>query len=168
MNGWWVASFIVLWVVVIVLSGVVIALARQIGLLHLRISPTGALDTAEGPPVGEMAPRLAPVLPGRETLVVFGSDGCGLCHDLLPSVNTLARSEPGMVVVVASASAGFVEQVRAPVVPVADVAAVASYRIRSTPYAVYLDSAGIVGAKGIVNTLEHLESVVERGRSLAS
>ena len=55
MRGWWAISYVVLWVVVIVLS-LVVALARQIGTLHLRLAPRGALEVdAEGPPLGRGA-----------------------------------------------------------------------------------------------------------------
>src|SRR5262245_57818045 len=49
-------SYIVLWVLVAVLSLVVLALVRQIGVLHDRIAPTGALMLAKGLTVGEPAP----------------------------------------------------------------------------------------------------------------
>ena len=42
-------SHLVLWALVIALSLVVFALARQIGVLHDRIAPTGALMLAKGP-----------------------------------------------------------------------------------------------------------------------
>jgi methylamine dehydrogenase accessory protein MauD len=35
-----------------------------------------------------------------------------------------------------------------------------TYRIGRLPYAVLLDDRGIVRAKGLVNTMEHLESLV--------
>ena len=164
MTGYWIAAFIALFGLVIVLAVVVVALARQIGVLHLRLSPSGAFDSGEGPPVGEPAPRLTGIPDGREALVIFGSEGCGMCRDLLPSASAIARSEE-LAVVVASASMRFAEQVEPPAVGVADVAAVAGWRVRATPFAVYVDPDGVVRAKGIVNTLEHLESVVSKGRA---
>ena len=47
-----------LWLVVLVLAAVVAALVRQIGVLHERVAPAGALVGREGPRVGEAAPRL--------------------------------------------------------------------------------------------------------------
>src|SRR5262249_42716569 len=46
----------VLWVVVVLLACVVVALARQIGVLHERVAPAGALMVGKGPAVGEPAP----------------------------------------------------------------------------------------------------------------
>ena len=164
-NGYWVASYVALWIVVLVLAAVVIALVRQIGVLHLRLSPAGALDLRAGPPVGEPAPAFAELPPHREALVLFGSEGCGLCRDLLPSATALARAEPSLHVLVLSASASFTELVRAPAHALADVGVVAQWRVRSTPFGVFVGADGVVRAKGIVNTLEHLESLVERGRA---
>ena len=46
-------STLVLWVVVLILSAVVVALVRQVGVLHERVAPAGALAGREGPRVGE-------------------------------------------------------------------------------------------------------------------
>src|SRR5438132_3308336 len=46
----------VLWMVVVLLGCVVAALARQIGVLHERVAPAGALMVGKGPAVGEPAP----------------------------------------------------------------------------------------------------------------
>jgi hypothetical protein len=37
--------------------------------------------------------------------------------------------------------------------------------VPGTPYAVYVDKAGLVRAKGTVNTLEQLEGLVVTGRA---
>ena len=44
MTGWWAVAFAVQWVLLVVLCVVVIALARQVGTLHLRLGPRGALE----------------------------------------------------------------------------------------------------------------------------
>jgi hydrogenase nickel insertion protein HypA len=38
-TGWWAAAFVVQWLLVVVLCVVVVALARQVGTLHLRLGP---------------------------------------------------------------------------------------------------------------------------------
>src|SRR2546427_12908681 len=60
----------VLWMVVVLLGCVVAALARQIGVLHERVAPAGALMVGKGPAVGEPAP------------VVRVEDLTGTAHDL--------------------------------------------------------------------------------------
>ena len=64
MTGWWAAAFVAQWLLVLVLATVVVALARQVGTLHLRLGPRGALEVdSEGPALGE-AP---PAMPGTMT-----------------------------------------------------------------------------------------------------
>ena len=46
-------SNVLLWCLVIVLALVVLALARQVGVLHERVAPAGALMPTSGPKVGE-------------------------------------------------------------------------------------------------------------------
>ena len=46
-------SNIVLWIVVICLVFVLLALTRQLGVLHERIAPAGALMINRGPEIGE-------------------------------------------------------------------------------------------------------------------
>ena len=48
-------SYGILWVLVIVLSLLVFALARQVGVLHERVAPAGALMPTNGPKVGEVS-----------------------------------------------------------------------------------------------------------------
>ena len=52
-------SNMVLWVIVIVLALVVLALARQVGILHERVAPAGALMPTTGPKVGEMTEAMS-------------------------------------------------------------------------------------------------------------
>ena len=59
MSGWWVAAFVAQWVLLIVLCVVVVALARQVGTLHLRLGPRGALEIdTEGPALGDVVPSV--------------------------------------------------------------------------------------------------------------
>ena len=52
------------WVVILALVIAILALARQVGVLHMRVAPAGALTTAGGPSVGAQSgaiPATAPV-----------------------------------------------------------------------------------------------------------
>ena len=51
-----VVSNVVLWVAVVALSVAVLALLRQVGVLHERVAPAGALVSRDGPSVGAPAP----------------------------------------------------------------------------------------------------------------
>jgi methylamine dehydrogenase accessory protein MauD len=176
-SGWWAASYVVLWAVVIALAVLVVALARQIGTLHLRLGPRGALEIDdEGPPLGE-APgefdltdiegRPAAVGgPGRSQLILFVSPGCMVCEQVLPSVKAVARDISP--VVITDVDRHETERVFAtrdlevPVVPGREVAA--SYLVPGTPYVVVLDSLGVARAKGTVNNLEQMEGLIDTAR----
>ena len=51
-------TLVLLWIVVICLTLAVWALARQVGVLHERVAPAGALLGGSGPGVGEPSPRI--------------------------------------------------------------------------------------------------------------
>jgi hypothetical protein len=153
-TGWWALAFVVLWVLVVVLCIVVVALARQVGTLHLRLGPRGALEIdEEGPELGATLPGIAassadgsPVViggTGRPRLVLFASDTCAICSEVAPGIP-------------AAAAAGRLE----PIV-VHDRDAEQALDVPGTPFVVVLDDRGIVRAKGTVNNLEQVEGLVD-------
>lgn len=175
MPGWWAASYIVLWLLVIVLSVVVVALARQIGTLHLRLGPRGALEIDdEGPPLGEAAvPTTARALDGSTVeiagpgwqVLLFASPSCHLCDQVAPSLHIAAHARHAQALIVVDADeldtrTAFVNKdVSVPVVPSPDLAR--DFRIPGTPFVVVLDDLGIVRAKGTANNLEQLEGLID-------
>ena len=176
MQGWWIASYVVLWLLVIVLCFVVVALARQVGTLHLRLGPRGALEMdEEGPPLGE-SPEVheiediegRPVTiggPQAENVLLFVSPGCHLCEAVLPSIGVAAKAK-GMDATVL-VDADHLEtrhlfgkrRLNATVAPAGELAR--SYAVPGTPYVVVLDDLGVVRAKGTVNNLEQLEGLID-------
>jgi hypothetical protein len=153
-DGFWVATYAALWVAVTALFVLVLSLYRQVGVLHLRLGPRGALEEeAEGPPLGAAIDH--PAVPmGRATLVAFTSAGCPVCHQIVPGLRVLER-DPALAVVHAAYEEASGAELHA------------AFDVPGTPYAVYLDAAGAVRAKGTVNTLEQLESLVAAGGSRA-
>ncbi len=180
-----IVSQAVLWVVVLLLAGVVLALARQIGVLHERIAPMGALTIDRGPAVGEKPPVFelsdlahrpikigAPNPDRRSMMLMFVSPTCPVCKKLLPIVKSLAREEAEWLDVVFTSDGEVAEQERFvrfhrlesfPFVLSAQLGM--SYRVGKLPYVVLIDEEGVVRAKGLVNTREHLESIVEAKRT---
>ncbi|ODS97639.1 MAG: methylamine dehydrogenase accessory protein MauD [Lautropia sp. SCN 69-89] len=172
-----VVSNIVLWVAVLALLGTVFALARQIGVLYERIAPMGALMLDSGPKVGESAPAFDLVtLDGRpfatggartkSLLLFFLSPTCPVCKKLLPILKRVAVDE-GQWLEIAFASDGDVDEHAAfrtraglqayPYLLSTDLGM--AYRIGKLPYAVLVDEAGKVKAKGLVNSREQIESL---------
>jgi len=174
-----VVSNALLWIAVVVLAGVVLALVRQLGVLYERVAPAGALMTGRGPAVGEPAPAVAAELlgggtrtvggaAGRAMLLFFLSPTCPVCKTLLPAVRSLARAEASWLDVVlasdgpAAEHAAFVARERLDGFPyVLSTLLGTTYQVSKLPYAVLVDAAGVVRARGLVNSREHLESLLE-------
>jgi methylamine dehydrogenase accessory protein MauD len=172
-----IVSNVLLWIVVVALSGVVLALLRQVGVLHERVAPAGALVGRGGPRVGEPAPVLeVEDWSGRRlrvggaseasTLVCFVSPGCPVCKTLLPVLRSVATAEETRLVLASDGARAEHEAfVRAHGLEretyVLSAALGLAYQVGRLPYAVLLDAAGVVRARGLVNTREHLESLFE-------
>jgi len=179
-----IVSNVVLWLLVVGLAVTVFALARQIGLLHERISPIGALTPQVKVKVGEPAPELAlidihnqplqiggPSEDQSRTLLFFLSPTCPVCETLLPTVQRVAQTEvPRVRVILASDGAlkehrQFVTRKKLAHLPYVLSAPLGmAYGVAKLPYAVLIDEYGVVSAQGLVNTREHLESLFEAHR----
>ena len=177
-------SHIVLWAVVIALAFVVFALTRQIGVLHDRIAPTGALMLAKGLAVGDPAPIVAVNdldgrarqigalrSDGKSTLVMFVSPTCPVCKTLLPVLKSTSRSEQAWLDIVLASDGDLAAHgefrhkhgiAQLPYVLSAPLGI--AYQINRLPYAVLLDERGVVLARGLINSREHLESLFEAKR----
>jgi methylamine dehydrogenase accessory protein MauD len=182
-QGWWTVSYLVLWLLVIVLCVVVVALARQIGTLYLRLGPRGALEIDdEGPALGEAPQPLEasdgdgrPVHiggPGDAQLLMFVSPGCHVCDQVLPSLPVVAHDAQLSPIVISDADAEETalifarKAVAVPVVPGIEIAQ--RYEVPGTPFVVVLDDMGVVRAKGTVNNLEQMEGLVSTARKRMS
>ncbi len=183
MNEALLISNVLLWLAVVGLSAVVFALSRQIGVLHERITPVGALVTGKSLRVGEPAPALTvPTLTGDEiavgsenpdglaTLLFFLSPTCPVCETLLPVVLRIPREQPSLQIVLASDGdleehRRFVAEHRLQHLPYALSSSLGiAYQVAKLPYAALIDADGILRAQGLVNTREHLESLLEAQR----
>lgn len=188
MTGLLLTSQILLWIAVILLGVLGIALARQVGVLHERIAPAGALSLHQSVQVGDtVTPMELLALDGRSVLVggrrqrrsqllFFVSPDCPVCKSLLPVFKSAAAAEADWLDVVL-ASDGDDSRQRRMVMQhgLAHIPFVLSERLGRTlgvaklPYAVLIDEAGKVAALGLVNSREHLESLFEaKERGVAS
>ncbi len=173
-----IVSQVISWGVILALVVAVLALARQVGVLHMRVAPAGALTTAGGPSVGARSPAIpARTLEGAAVtvggaapgsalrLLMFVSASCPLCKGLIPMAKSFARDERVQLIFVGDddpvAQRGMIEQhgigsyqfINGPDVGQA-------FEVGKLPYAVLLDADGTVLSKGLVNSREHLESLV--------
>ncbi|OYZ43205.1 MAG: methylamine dehydrogenase [Novosphingobium sp. 16-62-11] len=181
-------SQILLWTVVIVQGLLIAALARQVGILHERIAPAGALTLHQKVDVGEVASPMtvttlegAPIeiggkREGRSQLLFFASPDCPMCKSLLPVLRSAASAEADWldVVVAGDGSKAEYQQMRQmhglETVPlVLSEALGRAFGVSKLPYAVLLDEAGRVASLGLINSREHLESLFEaKERGVAS
>lgn len=173
-----IISQILSWVVIALLIVAMLALARQVGVLHMRVAPAGALTTAGGPAVGESAPAVPAIaLDGTKQtvgghahgvplrLLMFVSATCPLCKALIPMAKSFAHDERVQLTfigddspqaqreMIARHGLGSYLFVNGPEVGQA-------FEVGKLPYAVLLDEHGTILSKGLVNSREHLESLV--------
>jgi methylamine dehydrogenase accessory protein MauD len=177
-----VISNVILWIVVIVLALVVLALARQVGILHERVAPAGALMPTSGPKVGELTEAMSvadihgktvtiggPRANRMNTLVMFISPTCPVCKSLVPTAKSLANAEKNRLELVFASDGDKLEQHQAyardlklesyPYVLSEKLGM--SFEVSKLPFAVLIGSDGTLKSKGLVNTREHLESLIE-------
>jgi methylamine dehydrogenase accessory protein MauD len=165
-------------ILIVVLAVIVFGLTRQIGILHERLAPMGALVGNQGPEVGHMAPQLTVKsiagdavniggvsAGGRSTLLMFVSATCPVCKKLLPIAKSFADGENLEVVLIGDGEVA--EQLRMiedhalqSLTYVISPEVGMSFQVGKLPYAVLIDREGVLRAKGLVNSREHLESLV--------
>jgi len=179
MSSLFLGSYIALWLLVLVLSATVVALARQIALLHGRILPAGAKINQAGPAIGKAVPTFhgedidhnpvhVPSLKKKDTLLVFLSEGCSVCELLAPAVSSIARHERARMDVVLASFNGDAasNRVYARKIGLGKLRFVVSRELAyglgvfNAPYALLIDKEGILLTKGMVNSREHLESLL--------
>lgn len=179
---------VLLWILAIVLALSLLALARQVGVLHARIAPAGALAMNRRLRAGDAAPTMtssnldgdavAIGMPAaikrmsRSQLLVFVSPTCPVCKELLPAIRWLRNSERRWLEIVLASDGGDPDSHRAfgrlgalvdfPYVLSQSLGVLCS--VSKLPYAVLIDKQGIVSALGLVTSREHLESLLEAKR----
>jgi len=176
-------SNIVLWIVVVVLGLLVFALARQVGILHERVAPAGALQPTTGPKVGELTSGLkvstleggslvigGQVEDGLAKFILFISPTCPVCKSLVPTAKSLIKSESHrMQLLFASDGTGdkeleqhknYARDLTLNPYLLSEALGL-TYQVSKLPFAVLIGSDGTLKSKGLVNTREHMESLIE-------
>ena len=171
-------SNVLVWIGLIGLLLAVLALARQVGILHERLTPVGALTMDHGPKVGEPAPvftlsklgggeiRIGATA-GRSQLLFFLSPTCPVCKQLMPILRSLSAHEAASLEVVLASDGALEEHQRfyvreklAPFPYVLSTDLGMTFRISKLPYAVLIGPNGVISAKGLINNREQLESLL--------
>jgi uncharacterized membrane protein YphA (DoxX/SURF4 family) len=148
-EGWLTLGLAFAFGLILLLGAAVLALAREVGLMRLRLGGDSALEILdEGPPIGErvrLIERFRPDGRARFALAVFSSDGCRLCRTLEPAIAAF-RHDPRVAVEV-------FDEVR-------DADVWRDLEIPGSPFAVALARDGAVHAKGTFNSHAQLESIL--------
>lgn len=183
-----VTSQVLLWAAVVIQAALIAALARQVGILHERIAPAGALTLHQNVRAGDSPPPLALQAidgeavvvggkrSGRSQLVFFAGPDCPVCKSLLPVLRSCAEAERDWLDVVLAGdgdAAAYRKMAakyglgRLPVVLSESLGR--AFGVSKLPYAVLMDEAGRVASLGLINSREHLESLFEaKERGVAS
>jgi hypothetical protein len=130
-----------------ILALAVLALYRQVGVLSLRLGPRVALELEdEGPPLGQPAPLLPDLARRGSELVAFVSLDCRMCIEILPGLRALQQEGIPVHWLREDKDGDVFER----------------WGVPGTPFVVHLID-GTVRAKGLVNTLEQIDWVIDLG-----
>jgi methylamine dehydrogenase accessory protein MauD len=177
-------AFAVQWLAIFGMAILIVGLIRQVGMLHERLGPVGALTLTGGSKVGEEARVF--ILPslnggtvviggkaeeGLSTIIFFLSPTCPICKIMLPIIRSMAREYAGSTRLVLASDGDEAAQRKLielekleayPFVLSTDLGR--AHGVGKLPYAVLLDEQGRVAAKGLINNREHAESLFEAQR----
>ena len=182
MNEALIISNVILWIVVVVLTTLLFAITRQVGILHERVAPAGALQPTSGPKIGEITEEIkATSLQGESirlggsrqeeqaSFILFISPTCPVCKELVPTAKSLAKAELNDIKLFFASDGenivqheNYIRDFDIENYPyfVSESLGI-YYQVSKLPFAVLIDGDGILRSKGLVNTREHLESLIE-------
>ena len=186
MSGVWLASYVVLWVVVVLLAFLLAGALRQLGLLQLRLGDDpGALITDTGLERGAEAPDFTALgaesgelvslsdLPAVPRMLVFASPGCLSCRELIPGLNEVRKTRGDFDFLVvcrgdleSCQAFGRMNRLEAPMVIDTNGQIEKDYLVTLTPFAYVLDHERNVVIRGIANDWRQLESLLEQEGTL--
>jgi methylamine dehydrogenase accessory protein MauD len=187
MSGVWLASYLVLWLVVLVLAFLLAGSLRQLGLIQLRLGDDpGALITDSGLERGVQAPDFIATdsetgeavtlseLPASPRLLVFASPGCLSCRELIPGLNEVRKTRRGefdfLVIcrgdLESCQAFGRMNRLEAPLVVDTNGQIEKDYLVTLTPFAYLLDHEGRVVIRGVANDWRQLESLLDQEGTL--
>jgi methylamine dehydrogenase accessory protein MauD len=186
MSGVWLASYVVLWLLVLALAFLLAGALRQLGLLQLRLGDDpGALITDTGLERGTLAPDFTALqsetgklvtlseLSPRARMLVFASPGCLSCRELIPGLNEVRKTRRDMDFLVvcrgdteSCQAFGRMNRLEAPMVVDTNGQIEKDYLVTLTPFAYLLDHERNVVIRGIANDWRQLESLLEQEGTL--
>ncbi len=177
MEGGWLASYVVLWILTVALALLALSHSRLLGVLYQRVGPGVARPLSDGPEIGSKLDEIGAItLAGdswvlkfparRDLLAIFVSPQCQTCNELMPHVRDFVarngeRTDVALISVLRDLD---MNQAYVRFAKLANVNYVIGNRLADqleiavTPYAVRITAEGVVAAKGVANNYEHLAS----------
>lgn len=183
MSDLWIASVLVLWVVVLFGMFLLVGTLRQLGLIQMRLgTDPGALITTGGLDRGSEVPDFSAPdvatgeaikwsdLGSQRRLLTVLSTGCLSCEQLVPHLNEIAATHGDeldfLTVCVgdAAACASFVSHTGLKQQTVVDRtgAIERSLGVTLTPFTYLVEADGRVLIRGVANNWTQLESLIEQ------
>lgn len=187
MSGVWLASYVVLWLLVLVMGFLLAGALRQLGLIQLRLGDDpGALITDSGLERGTLAPDFTALeagnggsltlsdLPARPRLLIFVSPSCLSCRELIPGLNevqaTRGREFDFLAIcrgdLESCRSFARMNRLHAPMVIDTNGQIEKDFDVQLTPFAYLLDYERRVVIRGLANDWRQLESLLEQEGTL--
>lgn len=190
MEGWWLMSYVALWVFVILQSLLFLALLRHIGNLRIWLKQSGLIldikEAEEGVPIGERVPELREVLESRveppiitanhkPLLLFMVAPGLPGCDDLIPAIGEMASQLKNYNTVFVSMEPAVERQfdfikesgIHAPIVLKKGWELAELCHVRSAPFALMFDKENVLRAKAPISNKDTLEQLIESFRSNA-
>jgi thiol-disulfide isomerase/thioredoxin len=183
MSGFWLASYLALWALVLILAAGFVALFHHFGQMYMNTREGRA---SHGPEVDAVLRSMATTTVGGEaltipveatpTVIVVSDTTCPLCRQLQPALSEIAGELDGEAEIVVLCSgrneqdvAAWGEDLSAMVRLVSDRRGklAASLGIGITPFVVAVDQSGIVRGRGLVNDLIGLREAAADAAGMA-
>jgi methylamine dehydrogenase accessory protein MauD len=169
----WAVAIVVLWVAVIALAVVMLGILRQITPVLERAAAhsQGMEPGIHGPPVGDPVPHFSArdtagelvddqTLRGQPALLLFLSIGCGPCEQLAAEIRQADLGALARQLIIVTPPDGpriLGIPVGLRVVTESSDEMTGPLAVNGLPFAVAIDSTGIVKKTQVPNTVEHLE-----------
>jgi methylamine dehydrogenase accessory protein MauD len=190
MTGGWLASYILLWILMLAVCLLLIGVLQQLGRINQQLRSVvkeGEATTAPGPE--DDGPLLASALPdlvvetfndfgtvslsdwsGKEAVViVFLSPLCESCQAIVEPLNTLARADEHHLKIIvimrsdAQACRAFLSlfPLHLPVVCDSSREITRSFNVHSTPFGLFYDAQGALRRRGLVRGEDELVALLK-------
>jgi peroxiredoxin len=172
----WTASYIALWILVLVEGLVLVLVLRSVATIFL--SDRDAISR-DGIAVGRRAPAFEGIdstgnktaladLLGQWVVLIFAAPACQICMKLVPQLTNLRDALKGeaKILVALRADAEVVADYEyatggvLPVLAIGNRRVAERYNVRVSPFVHVLDARGVVRAKGLVNDTDQLEHLL--------